>query len=137
MWVMVGLGLPGLILVNWAATEYLAFRFGFPKELGAPLVGPLYEPVAWGFWYWHWMVGIGLNTPPAIEDIFHQGLYIILGGSALLVAIVAYIGFKKTARNDDAMDLHGSARWGTIEDARKAHLLDGAGVYVGAIESDE
>lgn len=135
-WEAIFVGLVGLFLTNQITTQYLAHKFGYQQALGAPLFWKVYEAWDWAIWYWQFAD----YQSDVVQSSFHTSLYLVVILSFLSVMAAVLVSFLKTRKKDDAIDLHGSARWGDIEDARKAGLLPkpgekGKGVYVGAIES--
>ena len=57
-WRATGLGLLLLVVVNFAATQFIAAKFRYQSALGAPIMhvgnGSIYEPFAWVIWGWHY-----------------------------------------------------------------------------------
>ena len=50
-------GLLLLVLVSFAATQYIAAQFEYQPALGEPILrttaGPVYQPFAWVIWGWY------------------------------------------------------------------------------------
>jgi len=126
-------GLLLLVVVNFAATQYIAARFQYQSALGQPLLrtrgGGLYEPFAWVFWGWHYSMSRDIR----IRKPFFEGEMIVFVGS-LFCMVAFFVITNRRARKlmENADDLHGSARWASEDDVRQTGLLSArTGVYVG------
>jgi type IV secretion system protein VirD4 len=134
-WRATCLGLLLLVVVNFAATQYVAARFQYQPALGRPLtrmktgVG-IYQPFAWIIWGWH----NSTSQDQQVRKPLFEGEMIVFAGSFACVGVF----FGATSRRSrrlmrNADDLHGSARWATKDDIRTTGLMDAQhGVYVGA-----
>ena len=137
-WESMAVGFTGIALTNAAATQYIANKCNYDPRLGEAIGSVLYAPWSWTSWYWQFAIGDGVSTQ--IKEMFATASSIIVMGGAASVAAGLFVSYIKSKNQPDAIDLHGSARWGNIEDARGAHLLDkdkngyGRGVYVGSIQ---
>ena len=126
-------GLLLLVVVNFAATQYIAARFQFQSALGAPIIrtkhGGLYQPFAWVVWGWHYSMSRDIR----IRKPFFEGEMIVFAGSVLCMAGFFVLANRRARKlMEDAEDLHGSARWASEEDIRETGLLSAKnGVYVG------
>jgi type IV secretion system protein VirD4 len=84
--------------------------------------------------WWQWLYAT-LIHPAGLPDNMQNPALVILG-SGMLVLIVLAI-FSARARNDTVSgtrkgkELHGSARWATWRDVKKARLLTAKGVVIG------
>lgn len=83
-----------------------------------------------GNWYWPWQCLIWQQAYPGIPsiDAVIDKAMMVFGfpmGVVLLLAMAAQ------HRPKGRSDVHGTARWATVEDMRNAGLLEGSGVYVG------
>lgn len=122
----------GIFLSFWIATEVAANKLGYQPALGTPMAKHIYEPWAGMFW---------LAKFHSIQDARVQAaftaeidtLLICLGASVVLAGLVMARALRKISRKSD---LHGSAHWATPDEIKRSGLLDGAGVYVGAIADD-
>jgi len=128
-------GLLLLVMVNFAATQFIAARFEYQSTLGRPLVrsktgGGIYEPFAWVIWGWH----NSTSQDPRVRKPLFEGEMIVFGGSFLCVGIFFAAATRRSRKlMENADDLHGSARWATQQDIRTTGLMDAErGVYVGA-----
>ena len=132
-WRATSLGLLLLVLVNVAATQFIAAKFQYQIALGAPLIrmgsAGLYQPFAWVLWGWRYSMSrdIQIRTP------FFEGEMIVFFGSILCMGGFFVITNRRARRlTENAEDLHGSARWASEADVRETGLLEAnAGVYVG------
>jgi type IV secretion system protein VirD4 len=126
-------GFLGLLLTNVAATQYIAHHFEYQPALGEPLFrsrwAALYEPFAWASWVWHY----GQSSEHAIRAPLLFGTFLIVIGAFASGGVFFVLNLRHTkALSRNTEDLHGSARWATEEDIRKAGLLDAKqGVYIG------
>ena len=117
------LGLSFLI-VNWMTTQHAAWLMGDSPRLGRalftlPWVGPIYAPWKWMVWAWNWHA-IERMRPLWIISI-HEVLYPMAPLAALAVGAIAVTrqGWLQTTA-----DLHGSARWATTRDVKRAGFLE-------------
>ena len=112
------------------ATQTAAADLGYPPQLGAPLAGRLYNPLA--ILTWRQLPGMpqGLFLRSLLQGVL-SGVPLTL---ALAVIAVRLPGYRRRRSHS-----HGSAAWGTIEDAVAASLLPPersapqSGVFVGGI----
>lgn len=133
-WRATSIGFLGLVVVNWAATQYLASEFGHQQALGNPIYRnaavTLYRPFDWVIWGWHHST----SRDPRIRKPFFEAEMIVFAGSFLCLGIFFALANRRSRRlSENTEHLHGSARWATEEDVRTAGLLDADhGVYIGA-----
>ncbi|MGH9343217.1 MAG: hypothetical protein ACRD19_05590, partial [Terriglobia bacterium] len=116
-------GLASLVLVNFAASQYIASRFHYQPALGRPLLrsrtAAIYEPFAWCFWG----VRNSTNRDPRIRNPLFEGEMIVLGGSMLSMLLFFAVANRRARRlSENAEDLHGSARWAKPEDVAATGL---------------
>ena len=119
-------GLLMLVVVNFAATQYVAARFQYQDALGYPAsrtqsgVG-IYEPFAWMIWGFH----NSTSQDPRVRRPLFEGEMIVFFGSILCVGLF-YVAAGRRSRRlmQNADDLHGSARWATEADVRATGLMD-------------
>mgnify|MGYP003113721765 FL=1 len=90
--------------------------------------------------WWQWLAA-AISHPAGLPDeMLMPAVYTVIAGTALMVVVGVLLA---RARNDTVAgsrkgnELHGSARWATLKDIRKARLLRQAGdsVVVGAIRT--
>lgn len=111
-----------VICANWITTQYLASVLKYHTILGTPLIGSFYKP-------WNWIVWA--HNFYAYNPVLFAKMYLISGlgmGIPLIIYAVMMSRFFSKIRN---RDLHGSARWATLEDVERAGLCGGTGVYTG------
>lgn len=131
-------GLAFLVLFNFAASQYVAYRFHYQAALGQPLLrtrtSAIYEPFAWCFWGFR----NSTSRDPRIRKPLFEGEMIVLGGSMLsMFAFFAAANRRARRLSENAEDLHGSARWATPKDVDATGFTQAkAGVYVGGWYSD-
>jgi len=123
-----------LVVVNFAATQFIAARFRYQPALGTPLVrtkvGGIYHPFGWIVWGWH----NSTSQDPRVRKPLFLGEMIVFAGSCACVGLF-FVAASRRSRKlmENADDLHGSARWATDEDIRATGLMDAQqGAYVGA-----
>jgi type IV secretion system protein VirD4 len=132
-WHAMLVGLLLLLLVNAAATQFIAYRFDYQTALGRPLLRlpqySIYQPFAWIAWVFR----NGGSTDRRIRLPLLSGTVMVAGGAALTVFIVYGLNLRRARRlSANAEDLHGSARWATPEDVQATGLLvERQGVYIG------
>ena len=81
-------GLLLLLVVNFAATQFIAARFDYQPALGRPLLrskrgGGIYEPFAWVIWGWH----NSTSQDPRVRKPLFEGEMIVFAGSFLCVGL--------------------------------------------------
>lgn len=111
-----------LLLGFSAATQFFAWRMQFQPALG-PHFEQVYYP--WRIMQWAWFWGQQYSS-----------LFIQAGSAGVMLTgvMLLFLAFGKgfSGSRAKANDfLHGSARWATMEDIKKADLLSNDGVYVG------
>jgi type IV secretion system protein VirD4 len=110
-------GLASLVFFNFAASQYVAFRFHYQPALGHPLVrtptSAIYEPFAWCFWGFR----NSTSRDPRIRKPLFEGEMMVLGGSIVSMFVFFAAANRRARRlSQNAEDLHGSARWATSDD---------------------
>lgn len=131
-------GLAFLVLFNFVASQYVAFRFHYQAALGRPLLrtrtSAIYEPFAWCFWGFR----NSTSRDPRIRKPLFEGEMMVLGGSMLSMFVFFAAANRRARRlSENAEDLHGSARWATTKDVEATGFTQAkAGVYVGGWYSD-
>jgi type IV secretion system protein VirD4 len=119
---------------SFAATQYLALRFGYDAQLGEPLAlfgdTPIFEPFHWLVWMTRYVSSEDL----LIRGVIYRGTAIAIGGLIVAMAVSVFINlYHNKNLLDNTDELHGSARWATRKDLEDAGLLKSTdGVYVGA-----
>jgi len=126
-------GLAFLVLVNFAASQYIGFCFHYQPALGEPLLrtgnSAIYEPFAWCIWGYR----NSTSLDPRVRKPLFEGEMIVLGGSIVSMFLFFVAANRRAQRlSQNAEDLHGSARWAKPADVQNTGLLQAkAGVYVG------
>jgi type IV secretion system protein VirD4 len=132
-WTAMLAGLLLLVLVNFAATQFIAYRFRYQRALGAPLLRygahAVYQPFAWA----PWVFRHASSPNPRIRLPLLIGAMIVVAGSTATVFFVYTMNLRRARQlSSDAEDLHGSARWASPADIEATGLVDAhQGVYVG------
>ncbi|WP_299363691.1 conjugal transfer protein TraG [uncultured Paracoccus sp.] len=120
-----------VLVMTWAATQWVAFRLGFQPQLGAPwfeLVGlPIYYPPAF-FWWW-------FSFDAYAPAIFVEGGIIAVSGGFLAIAAAIFMS-TISAREARNVATYGSARWAEDKEIRAAGLLGPDGVLLGRYDRD-
>ena len=109
-WRATAIGLASLVLVSFAATEYIASKFNYQQALGTPLLRgrrvAIYQPFAWMIWGWKH----ASTNDMRIRRPFFEGEMIVLVGSFLCVGLFYVIANRSSRQlSANADDLHGSA----------------------------
>ena len=131
LWGQIAVVFTIVLVMVWAATQWVAFRLGFQPQLGAPwfeLAGwPVYYPPAF-FWWW-------FSFDAYAPAIFTEGAIIAASGGlvAIAAAILMSIIRAREARN---VATYGSARWAEDREIRSAGLLGPDGVVLGRYDRD-
>ena len=109
----------------WASTEYVAAELRYPPEIGVPwaVVGswPVYPP--WGWLLWS---SIAESRAPILFRNA-SGITTIGAIAGCAAAALAAVSRKPSGPSRS----HGSARWATTAEMRRAGLLREAGVILG------
>ncbi|MBM6398608.1 conjugal transfer protein TraG [Ochrobactrum anthropi] len=131
LWGQIAVVFTIVMVMTWAATQWVAFRLGFQPQLGNPwfdLDGwPFYYPPAF-FWWW-------FSFDAYAPTIFMEGAAIATSGGILAIgaAILMSIIRAREARN---VATYGSARWAADREIRDAGLLGPDGVLLGRYDRD-
>ena len=131
LWGQIAVVFTIVLVMTWAATQWVAFRLGFQPQLGAPwfeLAGlPVYYPPAF-FWWW-------FSFDAYAPAIFVEGGIVAVSGGfiAIAAAILMSIIRAREARN---VATYGSARWAEDREIRSAGLLGPDGVVLGRYDRD-
>jgi type IV secretion system protein VirD4 len=108
----------------WVSTQYAAAELRYAAALGSPWVvvagTPIYAPWAWV----HWSDVYGRQAPV----VFRNASGISTVAALLGLGVVAVVSARR--RTGAASVAHGSSRWATTEEIRKAGLLREAGVVL-------
>ena len=123
-WTPTIVGFIGLFLTNVLATQFVAWRFEYQPALGPVLVHIgsvyLYAPYKWLVWVWTQ----GSTADIRIKLPLLIGAGIIVGGAFASGTIFFLLNLARTkALSKNTEDLHGSARWATSRDLRRAGLI--------------
>jgi type IV secretion system protein VirD4 len=115
-----------VVAAVWAATQWTAWRLGFPPQLGHAWFHlwpgmPVYSPPSF-FWWW-------LRYDAYAPTVFSTGAAIAAAGG-ILSAVVAF-ALSLWRERDRAVDTYGSARWATAAEVKRAGLLGRDGVVLG------
>ncbi|MBC2887617.1 conjugal transfer protein TraG [Ochrobactrum sp. CM-21-5] len=131
LWGQIAVVFTIVLVMTWAATQWVAFRLGFHPQLGAPWFEladlPVYYPPAF-FWWW-------FSFDAYASAIFVEGAIIAASGGFIAIgaAILMSIIRAREARN---VATYGSARWAEDREIRAAGLLGPDGVVLGRYERD-
>ena len=126
LWGQIIVVLTIVVVMVWAATQWVAFRLGFQPQLGDPwfdVAGwPFYYPPAF-FWWW-------FSYDAYAPGIFTEGAFIATAGAVLAIA-AAFLMSIIRAREARNVATYGSARWAEDREIRAAGLLGPDGVVLG------
>ncbi|WP_273281907.1 conjugal transfer protein TraG [Pseudooceanicola atlanticus] len=131
LWGQIAIVFTIVLVMTWAATQWVAFRLGFQPQLGAPwleLAGlPVYYPPAF-FWWW-------FSFDAYAPAIFVEGAIIAASGGFIAIAAAILMSVIR-AREAKNVATYGSARWAEDREIRAAGLLGPDGVVLGRYERD-
>ncbi|CAM5612809.1 type IV secretion system protein VirD4 [Aquamicrobium terrae] len=131
LWGQIAVVFTIVLVMTWAATQWVAFRLGFQPQLGDPwleLAGwPIYYPPAF-FWWW-------FSFDAYAPAIFVEGGIIAVSGGFLAIAAAILMSIIR-AREARGVATYGSARWAEDREIRAADLLGPDGVVLGRHERD-
>ncbi|QOG06365.1 conjugal transfer protein TraG [Aureimonas sp. OT7] len=131
LWGQIAVVFTIVLVMTWAATQWVAFRLGFQPQLGAPwfeLAGlPIYYPPVF-FWWW-------FSFDAYAPTIFVEGGIIAVSGGFLAIAAAIFMSIIR-AREARNVATYGSARWAEDKEIRSAGLLGPDGVVLGRYERD-
>nr|EKU6313163.1 conjugal transfer protein TraG [Pseudomonas aeruginosa]EKX2974611.1 conjugal transfer protein TraG [Pseudomonas aeruginosa] len=131
LWGQIAVVFTIVLVMTWAATQWIAFRLGFQPQLGNPwfeLVGlPVYYPPAF-FWWW-------FSFDAYAPAIFVEGGIIAVSGGFLAIAAAIFMSIIR-AREARNVATYGSARWAEDREIRAAGLLGPDGVLLGRYDRD-
>ncbi|MBN8933955.1 MAG: conjugal transfer protein TraG, partial [Rhizobium pusense] len=131
LWGQLAVVITIVMVMTWAATQWVAFRLGFQPQLGSPwfdLAGwPFYYPPAF-FWWW-------FSFDAYAPAIFMEGAAIATSGGILAIAAAILMSIIR-AREARGVATYGSARWAEDKEIRSAGLLGPDGVLLGRYTHD-
>ena len=131
LWGQIAVVLTIVMVMTWAATQWVAFRLGFQPQLGSPwfdLAGwPFYHPPAF-FWWW-------FSFDAYAPAIFMEGAAIATSGGILAIAAAILMSIIR-AREARNVATYGSARWAEDKEIRSARLVGPDGVLLGRYDRD-
>lgn len=127
-----------VIVGNFAATQYMAYRFGYQAALGLPIWHysghALYKPFMWIIWTLHNLMNADQRVISTLKVGVAVAVGSIVGGAFVRMWVQARMSRKL---GEGADDLHGSAKWATRVDIEKTGLLtQNPGCYVGGWQHD-
>ena len=131
LWGQIAIVFTIVLVMTWAATQWVAFRLGFQPQLGNPwfeLAGwPVYYPPAF-FWWW-------FSFDAYAPAIFVEGAIIATSGGFIAIAAAIFMSIIR-AREARNVATYGSARWAEDKEIRAAGLLGPDGVVLGRHTQD-
>ncbi|AJE46481.1 conjugal transfer protein TraG [Celeribacter indicus] len=131
LWGQIAVVFTIVLVMTWAATQWVAFRLGFQPQLGNPwfeLIGlPIYYPPAF-FWWW-------FSFDAYAPSIFVEGAIIAASGGFIAIAAAILMSIIR-AREAKNVVTYGSARWAEDREIRAVGLLGPDGVLLGRYERD-
>ncbi|PJT19266.1 conjugal transfer protein TraG [Ochrobactrum sp. 30A/1000/2015] len=131
LWGQIAVVFTIVLMMTWAATQWVAFRLDFQPQLGAPWFElaswPVYYPPAF-FWWW-------FSFDAYAPAIFVEGGIIAVSGGFLAIAAAIFMSIIR-AREARNVATYGSARWADDKEIRSAGLLGPDGVVLGRYERD-
>jgi len=97
-WPAMFVGLLLLLLVNIAATQFVAYRLEYQPALGIPLLRyqlhSIYHPFAWA----PWLLRYGSSADARIRLPLLSGALIVVAGAALAVILVYGMNLRRAKR---------------------------------------
>ncbi|WP_129139873.1 conjugal transfer protein TraG [Modicisalibacter coralii] len=131
LWGQIAIVFTIVLVMTWAATQWVAFRLGFQPQLGAPwleLAGlPVYYPPAF-FWWW-------FSFDAYAPAIFVEGAIIAASGGFIAIAAAILMSVIR-AREAKNVATYGSARWAEDREISAACLLGPDGVVLGRYDRE-
>ena len=121
-----------LLVTQWTATQWVAWKLGYQPQLGQPWFEiargvPIYVPVAF-FWWWY---AFDAYAP----EVFVEGAYIPASGGVFAIAVATALSIWR-AREASVASTYGSARWANRAEIRAAGLSAPDGVVLGKLDCD-
>lgn len=108
----------------WVATQHMAYTVRWNSALGANLLTidgiKIYAP--WKIFIWR-----NYASQIMVENSTRAG---IVSFAVPMIACLLIL-LQRTKKPGAISDLHGSARWATLEEIRAMSLMDGVGVFIG------
>lgn len=131
LWGQIALVITIVMVMTWAATQWVAFRLGFQPQLGRPW----FDLAGWAFYYppaffWWWF-----SFDAYAPSIFMEGAAIATSGGILAIAAAILMSIIR-AREARNVATYGSARWAEDGEIRSAGLLGPDGVLLGRYDRD-
>jgi type IV secretion system protein VirD4 len=127
----IGIAIWGGAASCWAATQDVAYAFGYQAPLGRPLFGRVYSPFdvfTWAIKYDH-----AARYGPPVHGVFVHAYAILAIGNAVGIGFGALLASHRLRRLQRHTDLYGSAHWASPNEVRATGLVGrDRGVYVGA-----
>jgi len=122
----------GAVLALWVGTQYLAHTWAYAAVLGPAWlqVGPWKLYPLWQGFLWAWW----FRATPGLTAILDGAMSTMLWTALSVWGATTFVVLRRAQAVGGHTDVHGSAHWATLNDLRTAHLLDGKGVYVGALD---
>jgi type IV secretion system protein VirD4 len=132
LWGQILIVLAIVLVIMWAATQWVAWKLGFQAQLGHPwfelIPGvPIYLPPSF-FWWW-------FAYDAYAPDVFVEGATIAASGGFLSIAVAIAMSVWR-AREARTAVTYGSARWATAKEIHAAGLTSPDGVVLGRFEHD-
>ncbi len=131
LWGQIAVVFTIVLVMTWAATQWVAFRLGFQPQLGAPWFEladlPVYYPPAF-FWWW-------FSFDAYAPAIFIEGAIIAASGGFIAIGAAILMSIIR-AREAKNVATYGSARWAEDREIRAAGLLGPDGVVLGRYDRD-
>src|SRR5450756_1255400 len=132
LWGQIVIVLGIVLATTWAATQWVAWKFGYQPQLGQPWFEiatgvPIYLPPSF-FWWWY---AYDAYAP----HVFVEGAYIASSGGFISIAVAIGMSVWR-AREAKTAATYGSARWATLTEIRAAGLTAPDGVVLGRFERD-
>lgn len=119
-----------IILSSQIATQYIAEQLLYHKALGEPIIYNFYQPFAWA----NWSINFFYKFPVLFEKVYYSLAFSLIG--ILIIFYIIRILFSRSAEKHE--DVHGTAKWATIEDIKECSLLEQSdGVYVGGFQDEK
>ncbi|HTF34028.1 MAG TPA: IncP-type conjugal transfer protein TraG [Myxococcota bacterium] len=125
-WLMAiaGFGL-ALLVLWWPGLRWTSFLFAAVALLALSLaVGLLYAP--WAFFLWDWRFG----KNPRVAPIFQTGHWLIAIPAHATVLVAMLVSSRQAKRLSGQTDSHGSAKWASADEVRRADLLHSEGLFL-------
>jgi len=114
-----------LAVLWWPGLRWTSHLFAAIAALASALsVGLLYAP--WAFFLWDWRFG----KNPRVAPLFQTGHWLIAIPAHATVLVAMLVSSRQAKRLGGETDSHGSAKWASADEVKRADLLHPQGLFL-------